>query len=57
MVNLCFLIKKKIEYVYVIYDRKKEIMINILKIVKIFIYRNNFEEFGYRIVVVWIIDE
>lgn len=56
MVNLCFLIKK-IEYVYVIYDRKKEIMINILKIVKIFIYRNNFEEFGYRIVVVWIIDE
>lgn len=57
MVNLCFLIKKKNEYVYVIYDRKKEIMINILKIVKIFIYRNNFEEFGYRIVVVWIIDE
>lgn len=41
MVNLCFLIKK-IEYVYVIYDRKKEIMINILKIVKMFIYRNNF---------------
>lgn len=57
MVNLCFLIKKKNEYVYVIYDRKKEIMINILKIVKIFIYRNNFEEFGYRIIVVWIIDE
>lgn len=57
MVNLCFLIKKKNEYVYVIYDRKKEIMINILKIVKIFIYRNNFEEFGYRIVVVWIVDE
>lgn len=57
MVNLCFLIKKKNEYVYVIYDRKKEIMINILKIVKIFIYRNNFEEFGYRIVVVWIINE
>lgn len=52
-----FLNKKKIEHVYAIYDRKKEIMTNTSKIVKIFIYRNNSEEFGHRIVAVWTTDE
>lgn len=57
MVNSCSLIKKKIEHVYAIYDRKKEIMTNTSKIVKNFIYRNNSEEFGHRIVAVWTTDE
>lgn len=52
-----FLNKKKIEHVYAIYDRKKEIMTNTSKIVKIFIYRNNSEEFGHRIVAVRTTDE
>lgn len=52
-----FLNKKKIEHVYAIYDRKKEIMTNTSKIVKMFIYRNNSEEFGHRIVAVWTTDE
>lgn len=32
-------------------------MTNTSKIVKIFIYRNNSEEFGHRIVAVWTADE